>query len=172
MVKRVPSNAAAVAVGQQGVRGDVGKVQHRNADGRLDRRRHAMHRVGADQQAFGPGVFQPACGICKDAASRIPVIGVLQARDLGELDTPQQQPGRVQTAQARGNQLVDALVVVQGGFPAHATDQPDGFHAVQRPNGLKREFSQVLVGPRQRGRSGDTQHWPIRRHSRGPWSLG
>jgi hypothetical protein len=22
---------------------------------------------------------------------------------------------------------------VQGGFPAHATDQPDGFHAVQRP---------------------------------------
>jgi hypothetical protein len=133
MVKRVPSNAAAVAVGQQGVRGDVGKVQHRNADGRLDRRRHAMHRVGADQQAFGPGVFQPARGIREDAPGRIPVIGVLQARNLGELDTPQQQPGRVQAAQARGNQLVDALVVVQGGFPAHATDQPDGFHAVQCP---------------------------------------
>jgi hypothetical protein len=39
----------------------------------------------------------------------------------------------VQAAQACGNQLVDALVVVHGGFPAHATDQPDSFHAVQHP---------------------------------------
>ena len=50
------------------------------------------------------------------------------ALDLGEVGGPQQQRGRVQAAEAGAGLLVRQPVVLDGGFPAHPTEQAEDLH--------------------------------------------
>ena len=102
---------------------------------------HAVHRVGADEDAFGAGALE-AMGRRRSVrpVGGVPVAGVLQRFDLAEVERPEETSGGVHTAAApRADTLVDEAVILGGALPTHAADQADDLqrHSVT-PTALKK----------------------------------
>jgi len=76
-----------------------------------------VHGVGAQDDKIGAGRFKRTSRIRKARACRIPVVGVLQLLDFGEVDAVQHDPRGMQTPELAPDRLVDDPVVGPGGHP-------------------------------------------------------
>ena len=109
-----------------------------------------VHRTSAS----APAALQPARRVDQQLAAAGPVAAMLQLGDLGEVDRPEQQPGRVQPAQPVARQLVEVAVVDGGAFPAHPADQPEQAHEPAQPlpvTGTAAPFTPAPASDEQEG---------------------
>src|SRR5262245_33767944 len=67
---------------------------------------------------------------CEQLARFVPSFGMLEPLDLGEVDAVEEDPGRVQTAQALSDDPFDRLVVRDRRLPAHSSQEADRLHRV------------------------------------------
>jgi hypothetical protein len=103
--------------------GRVGDVDQRHPHGRLHRVGLPVHGVSAQQQRLRTRGFEPSRRVDQDLNRRRPIGLRLEAGDVREVERPQQQLGRVQTAKPRACQLIEMAVVDGRAFPAHAADE-------------------------------------------------
>lgn len=90
--------------------------------------RYLVHGVGTQHHTIGPGPLQPLHAIGQYLPGLLPVAAALQEFNLVKVNTGQYQFGGMKAAKARLYGLVDVVAVGNGGFPAHAADEADGFH--------------------------------------------
>jgi hypothetical protein len=55
---------------------------------------------------------------------------MLQLIDVVKINAVKEDPGRVKTSEAFPHDSVDGLVVGNGGFPAHSSEEPDCLHVL------------------------------------------
>jgi hypothetical protein len=109
----------------------VGDVQQRDLHRRVDGPGAAVHGVGAQHQEVGAALLQGLGGLGQLAGQGVPVAGVLQGLDPGEVERPHQAAGRGHAAQPVADALVDQPIVLGRAFPAHAADQ--AYESLARP---------------------------------------
>jgi hypothetical protein len=86
----------------------------RNAHGRLDGRRHPVHRVGTQDDEVRAGPLQRLGRVGQHGACLVPFARMLQLFDIVEIHAEQDDLGRVQAAQVELHRFVDVPVVGNG----------------------------------------------------------
>ena len=88
------------SVGGEPVGGDVGDVEQRDPDRRLDRRRDLVGGVAAQDQPLGAGRLEPRRGRGDDLADLVPFAGQLERRDRREIEALDDERRRAEAALA------------------------------------------------------------------------
>ena len=94
----------------------------------LNLRIYLVHRVGADEDQFGPGPLQGTGAIGEDGGAFVPIPGRLTGLNFLEVYAVQYDLGRVEAAQLLLHQPVELLIIGDSALPAHTADQSDGLH--------------------------------------------
>src|SRR5512147_1624670 len=118
--------------------GGIRNVEQRNPDGCLDGGGDLVHRVGTKHQQVGSRPLERPGDAGQDSSRLTPAPGLLQAFNVVEVDAIEDDPRRMQTAQALLDELVDLTVVRYRRLPAHAADQSYGLHRVRSSRGPRR----------------------------------
>ena len=111
-----------------GLGDDVGEVEQRDVDGGLDLVGDLVERRRAEHQEVGTGLLHAAGGVGEQLTDPVPALGVLQCRQLREVDRGEDQLGRREAAEPFLHAEVEVAVVDEAGFPGHAADESDGLH--------------------------------------------
>jgi hypothetical protein len=87
-----------------------------------------MHGIGADEDAIRTAAFQSFSGIYDQRCGFIPVIRMLQRRELVKVNGVEQLFRRVSPTETFLRAAIQVSVVMRSAFPTHAADQSDGLH--------------------------------------------
>src|SRR5580658_953663 len=102
-----------------------------------------MHGVGAKYQEICACGLNGSRRFTQNFAGGLPVARALQLFNVVEINAEKNYACRMQAAQALFDHHIDMPVVRDGGLPAHAADQPDGFHGVTRISARRRSGSET-----------------------------
>ena len=89
-------------------------MQEGNLQGLIDHIRGLMHRVGAEDDHLGPRGFEGSGFLGEEHPGLLPGVATLKLDHRGEVERSQQAAGRMKTAHAIANALIDQPVVLRG----------------------------------------------------------
>src|SRR5579859_2875887 len=108
--------------------GCLGDMDERDGDRFANLLREDVHGIGADHQPLSPAPLQSLGDAGEYPSAGCPIILMLEPLDLVEFHAVHQDLRRMQATEPLCNQLVDALVIMSGGFPADPADHTQCLH--------------------------------------------
>jgi len=127
---RTEQRDAIDALRGDGRRGGLRDVHEGDPHARPDRRRDLVRRVRAQDEPLGAGALELHGGVTEATGNVRPArVVVRRGRlELGEVEREEEELRRVLSAEAGVHLLVDGAVVLDGGEPREAADEPERLH--------------------------------------------